>query len=162
MNEYFKFDYFSTSLSDMWVHKCNPEEYGLTISEVEDYIYQMKEDRRLWDEKRKELDQWGPLLQLFVSLSAVFIYALLCVIFSEIFKENRSVCFILASIFIFLLIGYEIHIWKNSSILNKYNRWMERKYKKRTQYNPVIEKLLDDANFEHWKCSQGLQRTSNE
>ena len=34
-----------------------------------------------------------------------------------------------------------------------YNRWMERKYKKRTQYNPVIEKLLDDANFESWKCT---------
>ena len=36
--------------------------------------------------------------------------------------------------------------------------WLEKKYKKRAQYNSVIEKLLDDANFEHWKYVNEQER----
>ena len=160
---YLKFDYFSTTTDKLWIHKCNPENYGLFLSEVQHYIYQMEEDRQHWEEKRKKLDEWGPLLQLFVSFFAVFICSIICVISYEIFNENSSICTILSTIFILLLIGYEFYIWKKLTIWNMYNRWMERKYKKRTQYNPVIEKLLDDANLmklSRWIGVSSYKRTT--
>ena len=45
-----------------------------------------------------------------------------------------------------------------SIVIGIYDIWLEKKYKKRTQYNPVIEKLLDDANFEHWKYVNEQER----
>ncbi|MBR1492796.1 MAG: hypothetical protein IJ610_08655 [Bacteroidaceae bacterium] len=162
MNEYQKFDYFSTSDDKLWIHKCNLEKYGLTLSEVKDYIYQMNKDRLQWEEKRKKFDEWGPVLQLFVSVVAVFIYALISTISYEIFKESSYICTTLSTCFLFLLVVFEYYIWKNVKVLNRYDKWLEKKYKKKTQYNPIIEKLLDDANFEHWKFSNELQREFNE
>ncbi len=161
MDEYRKFEYFSTRTPDLWNHKCNLEQYGLTLSEVESYIYQMENDRLQWEEKRKTLDEWGPILQLFVSFSALFLYGLVSTILYEILKENINICALLAFIHLILLVVFEIGLWKNSRVMNRYNRWLENKYKKKTQNNPIIEKVLEDANFERWKYSNGIKVSSN-
>lgn len=164
MSNYFKFDYFSTSITDLWYgyDRLNLEYYGLTSTEVSHYINQMIKDRERWNEKEKKTQDVGYWIHLFASIFAIPILLIIikqhvCVLL-DVYDEDSIINNLLSIIF-FILIGWmEFHIWKNETIINIYNNWIEKKYKKRSQHNPVIEKFLDDANFEHWKYINKLEK----
>lgn len=161
MEQYFKFDYFSTRTSDLWYNRLNLEQYGLTSMEVYDYIKQMEKDRENWHEKWNKLTKWGLLLQIAGSIAIPFILILvkyeICVLLD--IYDTESIINNIISIIVFLVfIGLEIYIWVFEIISGLYDIWLEKKYKKRSQYNPVIEKLLDDANFECWKYENEQER----
>lgn len=161
MEQYFKFDYFSTPTSDLWYNGLNLEQYGLTSMEVYDYIKQMEKDREKWYEKRKKFTRWGLLLQIVVSIAIPFILILIkyeiCVLL-DIYDTESIINNIISIIAFLVFLGLEIYIWVFEIISGIYDIWLEKKYKKRTQYNSVIEKLLDDANFEHWKYVNEQER----
>ena len=110
--------------------------------------------------REKKTEDVGYWIHLFASIFAIPILLIIikqyvCVLL-DVYDEDSIINNLLSIIF-FILFGWmEFHIWKNETIINIYNNWIEKKYKKRSQYNPVIEKLLDDANFENWKYNNKL------
>ena len=76
MEQYFKFDYFSTPTSNLWYNRLSLEQYGLTSMEVYDYIKQMEKDREKWHERWNKLTKWGLLLQIAGSIAIPFILIL--------------------------------------------------------------------------------------
>lgn len=154
MNEYKKFDYFETPIRhiDLFTNIVKPEQHGVNALEVYQYIYKMEEDRRLWQDKWRRYKDFDVLFlilfSLLIPIIAYIVKMLVCYLLD--FYDDTFIDKKIISYFIFYqAIVIEFHMWNNLKFLNMYEKWVEKKHKKRSQFNRLIEEYLDLVNFEY-------------
>lgn len=164
MEEYKKFDYFETPLKiiNSFRDYVNPEKYKYKIDglEVHAYIYKIEEDRKRWDFYRVRYKDFPLILlviiTLFLPIIAFFvIYLISSFGISNIDKKIISYFIVYQTVII------EFSMWRNFKFIDIYNKWVEKKYKKRSQFNRIIDEYLEDVNFRYWMKQNKIQSTEN-
>lgn len=151
LERFVQFDYFDTPEDRILLHRVVCIKYGLTQDEVFSYIKIMRSDRSRWEKKQPIFELSGILLQILFSF-------ILCVVFNfiagivamRIGGSELTGAFVYFIVVSLLSIPCLFYIWSKELIIKVVGKYGIHKYKKRSQYDPVMEKYFDDCCWIYW------------
>ena len=153
--DYIPFDYYTTPILDIPTTIKDCEEYGLNHTDVSRYVRQMAEDRRKWQKIVPTIEVicfFSQIIGTIITISLIVVgKVLLCQLFDV--YDDSSLLFQFFSGFAVIAVILSIYaIWKWNVIFALVYALGRFLFQKRSQYDSVIEKYLEDCYWE-W-CKQ--------
>ena len=155
MVEYRKFDYFKTPIESIsgFSNFVNPEKYKTNDLEVFHYLYNMEIDRKNWGIMWNRYKDWSVIFLVIFSLLLPIIAYLMIILSCKmlsLYEVNIIDRKIISYFIIYQTIITEFSMWYKLRFIDLYNKYIERKYKKRSQFNRLIEEYLEVVNYHYW------------
>ena len=152
--DYIPFNYFTTPILEIPITIKDCEEYGLNYTDVSRYVRQMAEDRRKWQKINPTIEVicfFSQIIGTIITISLIVVgKLLLCQLFGV--YNDDSILFQLFSFFAVMAVIISIYvIWKWNVIRDLVYALCRFLFQKRSQYDSVIEKFLEDCYWEGCK-----------
>lgn len=160
--KYYPFDYFSSDINIVYdyinFNKIDISKYNLKYNDITSYLEKIKDDRKYYYSKRDSIERLiSPLIPIFGFFFIIFfililetiIYKFVYYLFNFTSDDNLFIK-ILHPCSICLMIFTLIYIFINDDFYNMLRYLINKKYKKKSQDNPIIEKLIEDINFQEY------------
>ena len=162
MAKYKQFDYFETPIRciSRFNDYVNPERYSLNALDIYQYIFNIEEDRKAWAWTWNRYKDWSAILLVVMSLLLpiiAYIVIMLTCYLLNLFDVSNIDKKIISYFIGYQTIIIEIQMWNHLRFIDIYNKWIEKKYKKRSQFNRIIEEYLEEVNYNYWKKQENLQ-----
>ena len=150
--DYRPFDYFSTNMFYIDIDWSEIDKYGVTKDEVEIFLEVMEKDRKAWEKKWNAIDNWGVVLNFFVSLVVIPLVALLVASYmGHNYDMDNIIPSTIFNLFLAGCIILEVLIWTKYRICDLIVEWGTLYYKRKSQDKPIIEKFIEDCNWKQWQ-----------
>lgn len=148
--QYEPFDYFLSPI-DYPDNKKKLEEHGLNLQEVYEYQRVRKNDIERWNKKARIIERWAFFVQCLVSFSifVLMLYVKQYLYYCWGIEDEDS----MANGFLVysgtgVAVGLIWWLWKHQIVIRMFGLWATDRYRIKSQHNPIIEKYLDDCNWD--------------
>lgn len=160
--EYYPFDYFCSDIGTVYYYihsnKIDIRKYDLKYEDIISYLEKIKDDRDYYYSKLHSIESlFLPFIYILGCIFIlVFIYCLELIIYKFVYyhfnftSDDNMFVKILHPCSICLMILTIIYIFKNDVFGDMLRYLINKKYKKKSQDNPIIEKLIEDISFQEY------------
>ena len=148
--QYKPFDYFLSPI-DYRENKKKLEEYGLNCQEVYEYQLVRKNDIERWNKKARIIERLAFSVQFLVSFS---IFVLMLYVKQYLYyrwgieDEDSMANEFLVYSSMGVAVGLIWLLWKHQIVVRMFGLWAIDRYRIKSQNNPIIEKYIDDCNWD--------------
>ncbi len=148
--QYKPFDYFLSPI-DYRENKKKLEEYGLNCQEVYEYQLVRKNDIERWNKKARIIERLAFFVQFLVSFS---IFVLMLYVKQYLYyrwgieDEDSMANEFLVYSSMGVAVGLIWLLWKHQIVVRMFGLWAIDRYRIKSQNNPIIEKYIDDCNWD--------------
>lgn len=158
------FDYFSSNLSCVYLYlnKIDLDKHSVQETDIYEYVRTIEHDRDIFNQKYNKWkniflgfeDIIGAFLVFFIGwciLCPLVYYVIKSIINIKYLSQDGNVVHTMFYGCAFCYLVFIIYkIFKNEYFSKKYRYFLLKKSKNKSQYNPVIEKIINECLYEEY------------